>query len=314
MSINLHLHQIVHNGGVTALKFIDDRYVLSSSTDRTCALWDLESEKPDDEQLIPDVVYSGHERQVRDIALDRKNLEFYSVSMDETVKKWHFYDPKCLLSWNAHDKQIMSVDFYNDIVLTGSWDAHVGIWNSNGELIKKVIAHSGYVRPVALSPDGKHFVSGGKDSVARVWSIDGEQIVGHRFNSWVDAVCWSRDGSSIFIGLRRGEILRWDWKDGANVVSEAFKYHNSRIHSIDIHPSEKYLLLSSRDSRASILSNDMELLSYVRGHKNWVLRANFSRDGKYFATGSYDHSGRVWQLSDFLENPDLTPPPIISHA
>jgi WD40 repeat protein len=59
---------------------------------------------------------------------------------------------------------------------------------------------------IALSPDGKTVVSGGKDGEVRLWDIETGKVItewlGH--TNGVSSVCWSRDGRQALNGSGDG--------------------------------------------------------------------------------------------------------------
>jgi len=64
-------------------------------------------------------------------------------------------------------------------------------------------AGQGWVLSVKYSPQGDKFASCAMDGVIRVWSKAGELLVEIKANDddyWVESLCWTKDGSSIFSG------------------------------------------------------------------------------------------------------------------
>ena len=60
---------------------------------------------------------------------------------------------------------------------SGCVNGTIHLWNTSGEQVCTLTGHSGYVRSVAYSPDGKHLVSGSNDNTVKVWdSQTGKEV------------------------------------------------------------------------------------------------------------------------------------------
>merc|ERR1711918_180699 len=58
------------------------------------------------------------------------------------------------------------------VIVSAGWDKLVKVWNlSNCKLRQNLVAHTGYVNTVTISPDGSLCASGGKDGTAMLWDL-----------------------------------------------------------------------------------------------------------------------------------------------
>src|SRR5690606_18831773 len=88
----------------------------------------------------------------------------------------------------------------NGTIIAAESDGELRFWlTATGELANQTIVHD--VKAVAFAPDGTRIVSGHTDSAARIWQLDGRELIalaGH--GDAVLAVAWSPDGEHIATG------------------------------------------------------------------------------------------------------------------
>ena len=79
--------------------------------------------------------------------------------------------------------------------------------------------HSGPVRAVAFSPDGRHIVSGSGDRTLRLWEVESgaaRTLEGH--GGWVYAVAFSPDGRHIVSGSYDRTLRLWEVASGREIA------------------------------------------------------------------------------------------------
>ncbi|XP_022089435.1 jouberin-like isoform X2 [Acanthaster planci] len=113
------------------------------------------------------------------------------------------------ISWAANDNEI----------LTASSDGTARIWNleTPDSAAEKVFPHPAFVYTAKFHPQADHLVvSGGYDHVVRVWSKKNDsqtaellqELDGHK--GFVNCLCFSRDGKTMFSGDSVGVIIKWN--------------------------------------------------------------------------------------------------------
>lgn len=133
------------------------------------------------------------------------------------------------------------------------------------------IGHGGMVRDVAVSPDGSRVLTAGFDYAARIWDFTSQQelgaLAGH--TAPVDAVAFLSDRLGVSVG-DDGRVLLW------NLAAR-----DTRVHP----PGE------DRDQPAQIIT----------GHDGKVVAVAVCPARDTLATASWDHSARLWSVSDGRE-------------
>jgi len=83
----------------------------------------------------------------------------------------------------GHSDYVSSVAFSPDgkLIVSGSWDKTVRLWNTTGKPIGQPFHINSYVTSVAFSPNGKLIVSGSWDKTVRLWR--------GRWRAWLEVCC-----------------------------------------------------------------------------------------------------------------------------
>jgi WD40 repeat protein len=183
--------------------------------------------------------------------------------------------------------------------------------------------HTGRVRSVALSGDGKWLVTGSQDNTARLWeTATGREVRtfrGHK--DAINSVGLSRDGRWLVTGSggtvplevdeANDKVSRhaldesarlWDVTTGKPV--RAFKGNTGPVHAVALSADGKLLVTGSDDNTARLWDvGTGKRLRVFRGHtaiKPFAGRVRcvaLSPDARWLVTGGDDDTARLWEVS-----------------
>ncbi|MBI4613888.1 MAG: hypothetical protein HY720_09790, partial [Planctomycetes bacterium] len=97
-------------------------------------------------------------------------------------------------------------------IVSGSFDSTLKVWDAEmGEESRTLQGHTGFVRAVAVSPDGKWIVSGSKDETLKVWDAE----TGFLVDSIVcdgGPTSIALHGARIYVGCMNSTIAVYEYR------------------------------------------------------------------------------------------------------
>ncbi|EDQ86131.1 uncharacterized protein MONBRDRAFT_38561 [Monosiga brevicollis MX1] len=198
-----------HTGFLSCCRFINDRQILTSSGDHTCALWDIERGQPI-------TVFKGHAGTVTGISLTPDGQTFVSGACDATAKLWDLRDGKCKQTFEGHDHDINTVSMFpNGMAFgTGSDDGTCRLFDirADQELMTYRPAEEGAkVFSVGFGKSGRLLFAGCEDFNCNVFdTLKGEHIgVLAAHENRVSCVGVSDDGMALCTGSWDTTLRVW---------------------------------------------------------------------------------------------------------
>jgi WD40 repeat protein/tetratricopeptide (TPR) repeat protein len=181
------------------------------------------------------------------------------------------------------------------------WDA------ATGQLITSSLKHNSDVNSAVFSPDGRHVVTGSRDTTARVWDVATGQPVSLSLKhaDRVNSVAFSPDGRRVLTGSRDGTVRVWDVATG-QPVSLSLKHPMGVWHAVFSPDGRRVVTTSLRvyDARVWDAVTGQPITPPLE-HTSGVNRAAFSADGRRVVTASWDNTARVW---DATTGQPISPP------
>lgn len=272
--------------------------------------------------------YSADGKKVVAANLDT-NIYIFSASTGVLEKK--FKGPSEIWIW------AMVFDKNLNYFVAGGSDGKTEMYDSKGNLYKKINGFTSTIWGADASPDNKEFVIGAWDNTVKVYEFGcGYQRLDIKNgDQWVYSVKYSPDGKFILSGDAAGVLRLWSNVDGK--FNSAYQCHTSSIEDIRFSPDGKYVITSGSDGYMKVLNFDSlktptdDVLAYtyddynyddyeytddnynynpvydgsylyatysMYGYSGAVDDFDFSSDGTKFATAENSYTSAVYNTSD----------------
>jgi tRNA A-37 threonylcarbamoyl transferase component Bud32 len=212
-------------------------------------------------------------------------------------------------SYHGHSQTIVSAVAFlriKDAAISACYDWDLRVWDLGKEDTSvRIEGHESPVRCLAVSPDGKHAVTGsGKphprepDIYVRFWDLNKREISNERpgHKSTVTAVAYDPKGKTVMSGDMDGVVIFWDAETQKRI--EAIDAHDrSTVHGIAYLPDGRQALTAGGDHKVHLWDvAKRRMVKTLEGHKDVITGVSASADGKHAATSSFDGTVRIWDL------------------
>jgi WD40 repeat protein len=167
--------------------------------------------------------------------------------------------------------------------------------------------HTGDIRALAFSPDGKTAVSGGKDGQLFLFDLATGSVLQSMHDTdappaaVVRGAAFTSDGLSILVGSSDGVVTQWSAADG-KLTKHFQKVHTDAVLALAISPDDSMALTGSADGSAILWDiKTGEVIRLWRGDSGAVRTVAFSPDGKVALAAVDDTQVVVWDIASGTE-------------
>ncbi|XP_029355799.1 WD repeat-containing protein 18 [Echeneis naucrates] len=196
----------------------------------------------------------------------------------------------------------------------------VYLWEvCTGKLLSILSRHYQDVTCLKFTDDSSHFVSGGKDNLALVWSLSSviqldlnhapepRYVLSRHSLPITDLHCGLMGVQARVATASLDQTVKvWELSSGELLLSVLF---DVEIMSVTFDPSEYFLFCGGSDgnifqvslcsqslSRDKSFQSDNDGNQVFKGHRNLVTCLSVSMDGTILASGSHDETVRLWDI------------------
>lgn len=223
---------------------------------------------------------------------------------DVSVRVWERATGKTIATLEAHTNTIDSLKFLpNGQLLSSGWDGNVYLWDVTEAQVLRTFSLPLFndapnsIYKIAVSPDGKTFLTGSQDGVLRLWDVSNGELLrsyeGH--TSAINGVAFSPDGALVASASGDKTIKLWHIN---GELLHTYEGHAQTVNEVLFTPDGTGLISTSWDD--SVRLWNIETKSLVRqfvGHTENTFGIALTRDNQHLLTTSTDRTIRLWEIS-----------------
>ncbi|GAB1422051.1 hypothetical protein MASR2M15_22580 [Anaerolineales bacterium] len=238
------LHLNAHNGPVKSVAFsADAEWIASGGADTYIVLWRRQGS-----------TWHFHARLaagdcVNCLAFSPDGHWLASGGADQRILMWRIEDQKALASFEAHEDEILDLDFglKGLVLLSVGRDGVIYrcalTEGGRGDAIGK---HFDWIRSLTISSDGQQIATASKDMSVQVRDIQTGQLVQQLQAHLNGADCVALGQDLLFTGGRDQQLKVWSKSDGHLLAEHSVG--EKPLLKLALHPQEHLLLTGSGDN------------------------------------------------------------------
>jgi WD40 repeat protein/serine/threonine protein kinase len=287
-------------------------HLLTGGEDSIARLWDAETGG----RLR---TFEGHTSPVLAACFGADDRTIITGSADRTVRVWDAGNDAVLQVLDDHHEHVIGVALSPDgkTLASACKDGFVRVWNCANYEMRDALKVRGDGAPATVfSPDGRWLLTGGSKAVdvldagslAPVLTLPGR-------GSWLGFGAGGRlllAAADQFADNENYVVTRWELPTGKKLPALTLESRGG-IGAFAVTPDGKTLFgvrtrqADTRMLRAYDTDTGKVLFPNPKGHRGKVTSVAFSPDGAWLASGSRDHSVRLWHVAGRPEGAALPP-------
>jgi F-box and WD-40 domain protein MET30 len=169
--------------------------------------------------------------------------------------------------FKGHTNGVMALQFFDNILATGSYDSTVKIWDmETGEEIRTLIGHTSGVR--CLQFDDTKLISGSLDGTLRIWNWRTGECISTLHGHSAGVISLHFDSNILVSGSIDKTAKVWNFEDKS---SFALRGHTDWVNSVRIDTASRTVFTASDDCTVKLWDLDTKrCIKLFEGHVGQV--------------------------------------------
>ena len=158
--------------------------------------------------------------------------------------------------------------------------------------------HGGFVKSIAVTPDGSRAVSASFDYSIILWNLASQEVIEvlDDHEGAVNAVVLLGQGRKALSASDDGTLRLWNLDDGGSLL-HVFTGHTGKVAGVAVTPDGRLAASAGWDGTVRLWDIEARKQLFVLDeHRANVNAVAFSHDGRHLLTGSYDSTIRCFEL------------------
>lgn len=292
-----------HPNTVLAVAYAaDGQHIVTACEDGFVRLWDLSS-------TAEPQLFKNPAGRIESVALSTDGSMLAASGGDNVVRVWNLRSGAAPQELQGHTSRVNSVVFSADSrqLISASWDGTARIWDTATYRQLRILSHrlnkdgttNQDATVAAFSSNGQKIITGGRDNTALLWDAESGQLSrrfqGNAFNDVQSAV--SPDGRWLAVDIGGGFVTLWDLSTGQQTrfLGKETSFGFKRGLAFAFTADSRYLALAAgKTVQLWDVNTGQAAQEFPNLHSDDITSIAFSSDGKFFVTGSWDKSARIW--------------------
>ncbi|KAM4744342.1 uncharacterized protein FYW61_000447 [Anableps anableps] len=300
-----------HSDAITAARLCcNDRCILSSSSDCSAILWDVEG-------FRPLRTFSGvHSRTITECVPIPNSNRMVTVSWDKEMVAWDLETGHVLWKTKLGGLLTSCSCSVDGRLLACAADPQRAIYicsASGGQTLHHFSNHhSSTITRCRFDPTNQRVASVSADRSIKLWDVQAQRTtmsISSNHSNVVSDCCFNSNGHFLYTASWDKTLKLWDLQGGefrSQGGTTLQPSHEGSVSSCVLSADATLLVSGSYDRTVALWDPSLLCRTLVlKGHSDWVTDVSLSADKKLVASSSKDGTVRIWNVENIDEIPEV---------